>query len=90
MRKLPSTLRARVEAHYSRAGDAPSKESDEAAFYARIAAEPRLADTVQREVANIVRPHATMQTVKGIVSAGPGKSLKYAAAKIGKWWRGSS
>ncbi|KZV91205.1 Mmp37-domain-containing protein [Exidia glandulosa HHB12029] len=89
VRKLPSTLRARVEATYSRSADTPSKESDEAAFYARIGADAQLGPVVQREVANIVSSPATMQTVKGIVSAGPGKSIKYVTSKIGKWWRGS-
>ena len=36
-----------------------------------------------------MRYPASMQTVKGIASSGLGKSLRYASAKVGKWWSGS-
>lgn len=86
VRKLPGTLRAKVEAHYSRS---VTREGDESAFYARVSQDPGLSAVVQKEIANIVRPHATMQTVKGLVSVGPVKSARYVAAKVGKWWRGT-
>jgi translocator assembly and maintenance protein 41 len=86
VRKLPGSLRAKVEAHYT--ARAP-REGDEGAFYARVGEDAGLPQVVQREIANIVRPHATMQTVKGVVSAGPVKSARYVSAKVGKWWRGS-
>ena len=35
-----------------------------------------------------MRYPAAVQTVKGLVSAGVGKSLRYSAEKVGKWWRG--
>lgn len=87
VRKLPSTLRARVESHFGR--DVPGAADDPAALYARIGADASLGSVVRREVTHIVRAPATMQTVKGLVSAGPLKSARYAATKIGKWWSGS-
>ncbi|KAH7102866.1 Mmp37-domain-containing protein [Auriculariales sp. MPI-PUGE-AT-0066] len=87
VRKLPGTLRARVESHYTRK---ITREGDEGAFYTRIGSDSTLGDVVQREIANIVRAASTMQSFKGLVSAGPVKSTQYVAAKVGKWWRGSA
>ena len=42
------------------------------------------------ELQRIVRYPSTVQTLKGLVSAGPVKSLRYSAQKVGKWWKGSS
>lgn len=39
------------------------------------------------EMRSLVRYPAALQTVKGLVSAGFGKSIKYSAEKVGKWWR---
>lgn len=39
------------------------------------------------EMRSLVRYPAVLQTIKGLVSAGPGKSLRYSAEKVGKWWR---
>ncbi len=41
------------------------------------------------EMASIVRWPATVQTAKGVLSAGPAKSIKYAYAKLSKWWQGT-
>jgi len=41
------------------------------------------------EMSKIVWYPATVQSLKGIVSAGIGKSVRYSAAKVGKWWKGS-
>ncbi|OBZ71224.1 hypothetical protein A0H81_08431 [Grifola frondosa] len=38
----------------------------------------------------IVRYPSTVQTLKGLVSAGPAKSIRYGAEKISKWYKGSS
>lgn len=47
------------------------------------------ADVRTIELAGIVRYPATIQTLKGIASAGVGKSLRYGTAKFNKWWSGS-
>jgi hypothetical protein len=41
------------------------------------------------ETNNIVRWPAVTQSLKGLVSAGPLKSARYSAAKVGKWWASS-
>lgn len=41
------------------------------------------------EVSKIVRYPSTVQTLKGVVSSGFGKSVRYGAAKVGKWWKSS-
>lgn len=41
------------------------------------------------EIKHIVRYPSTVQTVKGAISAGVGKSSRYAVDKITKWWRAS-
>lgn len=41
----------------------------------------------RKEIKHIVRYPSTIQTVKGVVSAGVGKSGRYAVDKISKWWR---
>ncbi len=42
------------------------------------------------ELHSIVRHPSTIQSLKGVVSAGPIKSVRYAAEKVNKWWKGSS
>ena len=42
------------------------------------------------ELHNIVRYPSTVQSLKGLISAGPVKSLRYTAEKVNKWWKGSS
>jgi len=46
-------------------------------------------DIGSSEMRSIVRYPATIQSLKGIASLGVSKSLRYGAAKIGKWWSGS-
>lgn len=39
---------------------------------------------------DIVRGPATVQSLKGIVTAGVFKSARYSLTKVGKWWKGRS
>ena len=87
LRKLPAELLARVEVRAAGSGG-PPKEADEAAYWLRLAGNERLADIINGEMRSIVRYPATVQSLKGVVSAGLGKSVRYAAAKVGKWWKG--
>ncbi|KAJ6477430.1 hypothetical protein C8R47DRAFT_1140504 [Mycena vitilis] len=60
------------------------------AYWIRLAADDKLPGTLGEELRRIVRYPATVQTLKGFFSAGVGKSVRYGAAKVGKWWTGSS
>lgn len=40
-------------------------------------------------MSHIVRYPATVQSLKGVVSAGLIKSARYTVAKVGKYWKGS-
>jgi len=85
LRKLPVNLIFHLKQRYG----VQSKE-EENAYWVRLAGEEKLPDMLDREMSAIVRWPATIQTLKGFLSAGMIKSVRYSTAKIGKWWRGSS
>ncbi|KAJ7644146.1 mitochondrial matrix Mmp37-domain-containing protein [Roridomyces roridus] len=87
LRKLPSNLLTGVRNNYS--STTPSYEADESAYWIWLAGDERLPAVLGEELRQIVRYPATVQSLKGIVSAGLGKSVRYGAAKIGKWWNGT-
>lgn len=39
------------------------------------------------ELRAIIKGPATTQSLKGLLTAGLRKSVRYAAAKVGKWWK---
>lgn len=45
---------------------------------------------MQTEMQAIIKGPATIQGAKGLVSAGPLKSLRYVGDKLGKWWNSKS
>ncbi|PPR08162.1 hypothetical protein CVT24_012126 [Panaeolus cyanescens] len=92
LRKLPEHLLKGIKTNYARRwGDDVVNElaKDEGAYWVKLAGDEALTRVLQEEMANIVRGPATIQSLKGIVSAGLGKSIKYSSAKIGKWWKSS-
>ncbi|CCO26311.1 Mitochondrial translocator assembly and maintenance protein 41 homolog Short=TAM41 [Rhizoctonia solani AG-1 IB] len=97
LRKLPSNLRTRIDTRYQAllpepapASPSSSPTRDENVFWQKIGAAPDLRETMQAEMAAIIKSPATRQSVKGLVTAGPIKSLRYAGEKIGKWWNAKS
>ena len=48
------------------------------------------ADDLYLEMRGIVSTPSTVQSLKGVVSAGFGKSLRYAGEKMRKWRNGGS
>lgn len=91
LRKLPHNLLTRVQRRFAERGVSEElAREDENAYWMRLAADEEvLKRVVREEMSGIVRGPATVQTIKGIVTAGIGKSFKYGTAKIGKWWSGS-
>lgn len=77
---LPRHLAARVAAHYG----APSLPAP-AAFWERVAADPQCAALLRRQIGTIVRQPARAQSVKGVYTAGVGRSARYVRAKMGKY-----
>ncbi|KAI5117928.1 hypothetical protein M0805_002007 [Coniferiporia weirii] len=88
IKKLPATLRAGLASQYSSRPGLTPKETDESVFWVKVAGDKELEVVLRTEMQRIVRYPAAVQTVKGIVSAGFGKSIRYSAAKVGKWWKG--
>lgn len=95
LRKLPSNLRTRIDTRYqslggSASGDASSPSRDENVFWQKVGAAPDLTEAMESEMAAIVKGPATAQSLKGLVSAGFVKSLRYGSEKVGKWWAAKS
>jgi len=88
LKKLPSTLLTGVTNHYTGHTNL-RRELDETAYWVKVAEDEKLSDVIRAEMSKIVRYPATVQTIKGVVSAGIGKSVRYAGQKVGKWWRSS-
>jgi hypothetical protein len=94
LRKLPSNLRTRIDTRYQylegSTSGASSPTRDENVYWHKVGAASDLTNVMQSEMAKIVKGPATMQGLKGLVSAGLGKSLRYGAEKVGKWWTAKS
>ncbi|KAI9464343.1 Mmp37-domain-containing protein [Boletus coccyginus] len=81
LKKLPEGLLTRV---HSRA-----KRLTSLLTWLRVAGDAALPSILRSEMSNIVRYPATVQSFKGVVSAGLTKSVRYTAAKVRKYWKGS-
>ncbi|KAG2351155.1 Mmp37-domain-containing protein [Suillus spraguei] len=88
LKKLPEELLKRV--HQRAEGRGPPREADESAYWLRIAGDEELPLILHSEISKIVQYPATVQSLKGIVSAGMTKSLRYSVSKVSKWWKGTS
>ncbi|KAJ3487071.1 hypothetical protein NLJ89_g11749 [Agrocybe chaxingu] len=104
LRKLPDGLVQRVKANFRGRGLEAELEKDESAYWTRVASDEevlrRVLDEGELSLPSLVFPdtdyslslppfYAFSPSLKGIVSAGLGKSIRYSSAKIGKWWSGS-
>ncbi|KAJ3996931.1 mitochondrial matrix Mmp37-domain-containing protein [Lentinula boryana] len=84
LRKLPVNLIFHLKQRYG----VQTKE-EENQYWVRLAGDGELPEMLNREIRTIVRRPATIQTMKGVISAGLGKSIKYSTKKISKWWKGA-
>ncbi|ORY30376.1 mitochondrial matrix Mmp37 [Naematelia encephala] len=64
------------------------QEQDKIEIWDKVAREERLREMVLNEVRQIIRRPALTQSIKGILTAGLVKGVKYAWAKFGKWLAG--
>ncbi|KDQ62360.1 hypothetical protein JAAARDRAFT_189689 [Jaapia argillacea MUCL 33604] len=87
LRKLPLELLTRVENDYAQNDQWLRKEADEISYWTKMAGDERLSTVLRNEMSDIVRYPATIQSLKGIVSAGLVKSVRYTSEKVGKWWK---
>jgi translocator assembly and maintenance protein 41 len=88
LKKLPEGMLTRV--HSRAQGRGPPREADESAYWLRVAGDTALPSILRSEMSDIVRYPATVQSLKGVVSAGLMKSARYTAAKVRKYWKGST
>ncbi|KAG2126248.1 mitochondrial matrix Mmp37-domain-containing protein [Suillus bovinus] len=90
---LPAENREKVENMVSRQeraeGRGPPREADDSAYWLRIAGDKELPLILNSEIIRTVRYPATVQSRKGIASAGVAKSTRYSVAKVSKWWKGA-
>ncbi|KAJ8523215.1 hypothetical protein ONZ45_g340 [Pleurotus djamor] len=89
LKKLPKNLLQRIQGHYAGSSAVHSIETDENSYWMDMAEDEKLPQVLLQEISQIVRYPATIQSLKGVVTAGIGKSLRYSAAKIGKWRKSS-
>lgn len=99
LKKLPRNLKKglervfaeRFETKIVRPGASPDdKGLEEKEFWRRAVREPDLRKVLDQELQRIIKGPATSQSFKGLLTAGLRKSLRYAAAKVGKWWKSKS
>ena len=54
----------------------------------KVAADDQLGVEMKKSIRETVGWVSFVQTVKGLFTAGVGRSVKYVLAKVGKWWSG--
>lgn len=80
---LPRHLAARMAAHYG----APSLPAPPA-FWERVVKDPQMTGLLRRQIGTIVRQPAFAQSVKGVYTAGFGRSWRYVRSKMSKYSEG--
>jgi len=88
LKKLPPALLSRVRGRYASESSIPAFESDEVAYWKRIAGDQQLPGVLRNQMSSIVRYPASVQTLKGVVSGGPAVTVRYSVDKLTKWWTG--
>jgi len=91
--RLPSSFKSILYRHYARKFNVPlgqlqSGDAFGGEFEMKVAADEGLRAEVKRSIRETVGWVSFVQTVKGLLTAGVGRSIKYVFAKIGKWWSG--
>lgn len=90
---LPSSFKTILSRHYQRRfgirlGEVERGNAFGGEFEMKVAADDQLGVEMKKSIRETVGWVSFVQTVKGLFTAGFGRSLKYVFAKIGKWWGG--
>jgi len=91
--RLPSGFKRILYRHYQRKfnislGQVESGNAFGGEFERKVAADEGLGVEIKRSIRETVGWVSFVQTVKGLFTAGIGRSVKYVFAKVGKWWNG--
>ncbi|KAJ3032602.1 Mitochondrial translocator assembly and maintenance protein 41 [Rhizophlyctis rosea] len=88
-RKMYNQILTNHRAQLARSGlltTLSSEQLEEPLLSQRIAMEEGLDAIVNRSLRDIVRVPAILQSLKGVLTAGPGRSLSYVGEKLQKYW----
>jgi mitochondrial translocator assembly and maintenance protein 41 len=91
--RLPASFKAKLYRHYQRKFRITLSEVEAGKAYGgdferRVASDEGLGIEVKKSIRETVGWVSFVQTVKGLFTAGMGRSVKYVWAKIEKWWVG--
>jgi mitochondrial translocator assembly and maintenance protein 41 len=93
--RLPSGFKSILYRHYQRRfaiqlSEVESGSAFGGEFEMKVAADEGLGVEMKKSIRETVGWVSFVQTVKGLFTAGIGRSIKYVFAKVGKWWTGRS
>ena len=91
--RLPESFKSILYSHYQRKfniklSDVEKGNAFGGEFEMKVAADSNLGSEMSKSIRETVGWVSFMQTMKGLFTAGIGRSVKYVFAKIGKWWKG--
>ncbi|CEG81288.1 hypothetical protein RMATCC62417_15509 [Rhizopus microsporus] len=88
VKKLPKTLYDKVlrqHRQYASANNINVPE-DMSLVYEQVAQSDQLVSFIDKGLTEIIGRTALTQSIKGILTAGPIKTVRYASEKLSKWW----
>jgi translocator assembly and maintenance protein 41 len=93
--RLPSSFKSIVYRHYQRKfdirlGEVAKGNAFGGEFEIKVSTDKDLGIEVKKSIRETVGWVSFVQTLKGLVTAGFGRSVKYVFAKMGKWWAGKT
>lgn len=88
VKKLPKTLYDKVIREHRRYASKHNMDvpEDMSIVYEQVAQSDALSQYIDKSLTEIIAGTAITQSIKGIFTAGPVKTVRYAGAKLGKWW----
>ncbi|KAI8370336.1 mitochondrial matrix Mmp37-domain-containing protein [Radiomyces spectabilis] len=88
VQKLPKTLYDKVLAEHRNyaAKHNLSLPEEKIELYQQISSSPMLSKYIDKSLYDTIARTAMTQSIKGIITAGPVKTTRYAAEKLSKWW----